>query len=73
MTSSVNDMSYVYLGRNDGKILRGSPLLWESRKDYSNEKEADILNVVYYSGSLVVDSNNVSEGFLTLKDKVIEL
>lgn len=73
VTSSVDDMSYIYLGRNDGKILRGSSLLWESRKDYSNAKEADALNVTYYNDPIVEDENNISGGFLTLKDKVIEL
>ena len=72
VTSAVDDMSYVYLGRNDGKILRGTPLLWESRKIYSGSQEADLLDLIYYN-VLTIDSNNVSGGFLTLKDKIIEL
>jgi len=46
VTSSVDDMSYVYIGRNDGKILRGSPLLWETRRTLANNGESDLLG--YY-------------------------
>jgi hypothetical protein len=39
VNSVVNDISYIYLGRNDGKILRGSPLFWESRRTFSDPRE----------------------------------
>lgn len=59
MTSSIDDMSYVYVGRNDGKIMRGSPLLWEVRRVFSNSDE---------------DSNvNTKTGFLELNNSTIRL
>jgi len=39
------DGSYVYLARSDGRLLRGSPLVWESRRDFSNEEEADTMTI----------------------------
>jgi len=57
VNSSIDDMSYIYLGRNDGKILRGSPLFWEVRKVFSTKKENDL-----------VDESN---GFLKIKDSIV--
>jgi hypothetical protein len=65
ITSAVDDMSYIYLGRNDGKILRGSPLLWEVRKVYSNPQETDLLNLS--------EGNSISDGFLKIKNMIVRL
>ncbi len=69
INSIVDDMSYVYIGRNDGKILRGSPLFWESRKVYADENEADMLGLTEKE---LVD-NKVEDGFLKLKNTTIRL
>lgn len=63
--SSVDDVSYVYIGRNDGKILRGSPLFWETRIRFSNknEKQFFILN----------GEDTISNGFLKIKESIIRL
>jgi hypothetical protein len=66
ITSAVDDMSYIYLGRNDGKIMRGSPLMWEVRRVFSNNDESRILNL---SDVSVVDES----GFLSLMGTVIRL
>lgn len=66
INSAIDDMSYIYLARNDGKILRGSPRFWECRKVYSNPSEEAALN---FSD----DDNSVSGGFLKLKNTVIRL
>ena len=39
INAMIDDMSYVYLARNDGRILFGSPLLWESRRLFSDINE----------------------------------
>ena len=59
ITSSVDDMSYIFAGRNDGKIMRGSSLLWETRRIFSNPDENT--NV------------NESSGFLEINDTTIRL
>ena len=78
VTSSIDDMSYVYLGRNDGKILRGSPLFWETRRTLADSREISILklsndekatNHVYDS----TDAWDVVDGFLELKNTNIRL
>jgi len=65
VTSSIDDMSYVYLGRNDGKILRGSPLFWETRRTFANDGEKNLLGLS--------SEDIISNGFLELKDKNIRL
>jgi len=69
VTSAVDDMSYIYVGRNDGKILCGSPLFWECRKMYSDNNEA--LNIDLSNNA--EDDNSVSDGFLKIKNKIIRL
>ncbi len=67
VTSSIDDMSYVYLGRNDGKILRGSPLFWETRRSFSENGEVDLL------GLEAGDTWSMVNGFLELKNTNIRL
>tara|TARA_Y100000034_G_scaffold131190_1_gene191409 strand:+ start:13 stop:987 length:975 start_codon:yes stop_codon:yes gene_type:complete len=45
VNSAYGDGSYIYLARSDGRLLRGSPLVWESRRDFSNEEEADTMTI----------------------------
>ena len=69
INSIVDDMSYIYIGRNDGKILRGSPLFWESRKIYADKNEIDVLGIT----SLESNDNVVQDGFMKLKNAIIRL
>lgn len=69
INSVVDDMSYVYIGRNDGKILRGSPLFWESRKIYADENEVEVLGLTEEE----LEDNVVQDGFLKLKNTTIRL
>lgn len=66
VTTSIDDMSYIYIGRNDGKILRGSPLLWENRRMFSDPNEETVLDL---SGG----ESSIFKGFLELKNKTIRL
>jgi len=74
VTSSIDDMSYVYLGRNDGKILRGSPLLWETRRVFADDGEASSLGLSFDDkGQTDTDTWDLVDGFLELKNKSIRL
>jgi hypothetical protein len=64
ITSLIDDMSYIFVGRNDGKIMRGSPLLWEVRRDFSNSDEISILNL---------PPSSQKNGFLQLTNQTIRL
>ncbi len=67
VTSSIDDMSYVYLGRNDGKILRGSPLCWENSRAFAENGEVELL------GLEEGDTWRIVDGFLELKNTNIRL
>jgi hypothetical protein len=71
VNAMIDDMSYVYLARNDGKILFGSPLLWESRKVFSDSREDALLDdfVVTENGTPAT----VVNGFLQITDSIIRL
>jgi hypothetical protein len=71
VTSSIDDMSYVYLGRNDGKILRGSPLFWETRRSFAQDGEAELLGLSLDNEGITWDIT--STGFLELKNTSVRL
>lgn len=64
ITSLIDDMSYIFVGRNDGKILRGSPLLWEVRISFSDLEEIEALGLT---------ETFYQNGFLKLINKTIRL
>ena len=68
INSMIDDLSYIFVGRNDGKILRGSPLFWETRKSFSDEEE-------YLSGGISEDLRGAGadDGFLVLDNNTIRL
>lgn len=71
INSMIDDLSYIFIGRNDGKIMRGSPLFWETRKSFSDREE-------YNSGGISVslkgvDANDKETGFLELNQNTIRL
>ncbi len=70
VTSSIDDMSYVYIGRNDGKILRGSSLMWETRRTLASSGESDLLEL---SSDEKGDTWNIVNGFLELKSTNVRL
>lgn len=69
ITSFIDDMSYVYIGRNDGIIMRGSPLFWEARKVYSDKDEENLLSLTAEQAA----NNGVSDGFLEIKSIMVRL
>ena len=68
INSMVDDLSYIFVGRNDGKILRGSPLFWETRKSFSDHEE-------YASGGIPLElhGTGTDDGFLKLSQNTIRL
>ena len=72
VNAMIDDMSYVYLARNDGKILFGSPLLWESRKVFSDNREESLLNDFVITETDPSPAEIVN-GFLKITDSIIRL
>lgn len=72
INSMADDMLYTYFARNDGKILRGSSLLWESRKVFSDKKEVDLLQERVVGGN-DLQKAVVEDGFLKIENSVIRL
>ncbi len=74
INSMIDDLSYVFIGRNDGKILRGSTLFWESRKSFSDPREHVLLGLDpnYAEASTIPNSGRV-DGFLQLINETIRL
>lgn len=60
----------LYVARTDGKLLRGTKLLWESRREFGNNAEADNLNTVSKNASGFV---RVSAGSLKIQDKIVRV
>ena len=70
INSMVDDLSYVFIGRNDGKIMRGSALFWETRKSFSDSEEYKTGGI---SSSLKGDLGTSDDGFLVLNKATIRL
>ena len=71
ITSFVDDMSFIYLARSDGKILKGSPLFWESRRVFSEINELNsISDTVTIEGG---DEASIDNGFLKINDSIVRL
>jgi hypothetical protein len=68
INSMVDDLSYIFVGRNDGKIMRGTPLFWETRRSFSNSEE-------YQSGGIdsSLEGAGADDGFLVLNQKTVRL
>jgi len=68
INSMIDDLSYIFIGRNDGKIMRGSPLFWETRKSFSDGEE-------YKSGGIPdsLKGEGVDDGFLVLNKNTVRL
>jgi hypothetical protein len=74
----IDDLSYIFIGRNDGKIMRGSPLFWETRKSFSDEEEYNSGGIPKeLQGTVVKDANGKiiedNTGFLVLNKNTIRL
>jgi len=73
----VDDMSFVFLARNDGKILRGSPLFWEARKTFSNKEEEGLYEETIIGGepkdaATTLDASGDTTGFLKIKKSILK-
>ena len=56
ISSSVNETGFIYVGRDDGSILKGSPLMWETRRIFSDNIESEISDE---SGILKVKNSTI--------------
>ena len=66
MTDMYKDGNSIFAGRSDGKLVQGSSLLWEVRKDFSRIEEDDVL--VKFG-----DGVSVSGGKLQITDGTVRL
>lgn len=80
ITSMIDDMSYVFIARNDGKIFRGSPLFWRTRKVFSNPDEQDVIeeNIVISQENPTDEETSAAQssfenGFLKIRNSIIRL
>jgi len=73
ITSLIDDMSYIFIGRNDGKILRGSPLLWETRRTFSNLDEINTFSNLNNNDIANLRAESSGTGFLRLFDQIVRL
>lgn len=70
ITSVHGNRSMLYVARSDGKLLRGTKLLWESRREFGNAKElVNLTTVNKGSGGLI----RVSAGSLKIQDKIVRV
>lgn len=60
----------VYVGRSDGKLLRGTKLIWQSRREFGNPKEAKNLITISkgHAGSVTA-----ADGSLKIQDKIVRV
>ena len=66
LTSVVDDGSFIYASRTDGKILQGSPLLWDTRLVFSNSTEKDVLTKFGEEIELTNGSLKITKGTIRL-------
>ena len=71
VNSMVYDMSYIFLGRDDGKIMRGSPLFWEARKILSDEKELALFRENLVGDESKVAEAKIEDGFLNITNSIV--
>jgi hypothetical protein len=63
----INDVGFMYLATSDGKVLRGSPLMWQNRRVFSNRDELAALGGNSNEGAFI------ENGFLKIKDSTVRL
>ena len=76
INAMIDDMSYVYLARNDGKILFGSPLLWGSRRLFSDTRELALLDDILITEEgegVSPEPAEIVNGFLKITDSIVRL
>lgn len=66
INDTFSDGPTVLVARNDGKLLQGSSLVWDVRRDFSNKGEQDVSNVF---GSDIGFEDN----YLRVKNGIIKL
>ena len=59
----------IYIGRTDGKVKRAIRTLWQSRRDFYNEDELNLLTIYSKSDSTV----SINNGILEVKNETIRL
>ena len=71
INSLINDMSFIFVSRNDGKILRGSPLFWEVRKMFSDEREKGLLQETIIGDN--EGESQINNGFLQITGSMVRM
>lgn len=66
VTSSTQEGSYLLISRSDGRLMRGSPLIWNVRRDFGDSAELDALSVSGGSPTVVDGSLNLATGVISL-------
>lgn len=66
LTAVVDDGSFIYASRTDGKILQGSPLLWDTRLVFSNPEEENVLLKFGDEIEIKDGSLNITKGTIRL-------
>jgi hypothetical protein len=70
ITSLFGNRGNVYAGRSDGKILKGTRILWESRRDFSNPSEVNLVSVITRSSA---DNLVVQNGSLNITNAIVRV
>jgi len=70
ITSIFSNGNYIYVGRNDGMIMRGCRSIWESRRDFSVSEEKYYINKSVLSKDSVI---SFDEGALRLSKSNIQI
>jgi hypothetical protein len=72
ITDILFEGSHLYATRTDGRVLRGSPIMWQSRRDYANPGEADVL-VKFSKDVGSVTGVEQSDGLLKIRNGTVRL
>jgi hypothetical protein len=70
LTSVFSNGTNIYAGRSDGRIYKGDRLLWQSRRDFSNQEEINFIrkNLLSEEAEIVIDNGSlkISQGSVRL-------
>jgi hypothetical protein len=65
-----NNKGRLYVARSDGRLLRGSRTLWQSRNDFNTQELLDTLNFVTKEAA---DSLHLDSGELHIHNEIVKL
>lgn len=68
----VFDGKYFYSTRSDGKVMQGSPLFWQTRRDFAIKGESDVLHS-FSKDTVQQKGVDVSDGLLKIRNGTVRL